>query len=713
MRPMHAFFRNPTRPTRRQKRQSVLPPKARPSAWFALLAIPWIAVACSPPPEPPPPPQFGWEAIEAHGAIRLARQQWAGFDTLPRQGLGPEHYERIAEQFAERHGLDAEWVVVAGFEDLLATVGEGTADVVVAPVTITEERASRLLFTEPLTHSREWVIGASVDGLFGIPAGRTYGESLARHYPEADVTLLPDTADPLDVRSRIEQGAIAASVMDEAAARRVVDSSPAVKLLRVLPETRHLAWALHPEATGLKERLDAFLAERHAIDDTREVRDWNAIKEAGYLRMVTVTGPTTYYLWRGERLGFEHELVELFAKAHGLELEVVVAPSSSHLADWLQGGRGDLISASWFATQDRAARGLAFSDPYLEVKQTFVTALDPVGSVGQLAGREVVVSGAASQAQTLQEMARTSGLQPRLVDRLTTAILGDVAQGIYDATLVDSHLAELAAQFDERLLLGLQLEPVEGLRWAVAADHGELKRELNAFLARERRGYDFNILHRKYFQNERRMRRQHEDRITGDDLSPYDDVVRTELREVAGGAIDWRLVVAQMYQESGFDPKSSSYAGARGLLQVLPRTAREVGADPARLHEPESGIRAGVRYLEWTWNRFPDLAPGPRLWFALAAYNAGAGHVREARRVARQLDLDANAWFDNVERGMLQLAEEPWASQSMHGYVRAAEPVRYVRQIRDRYRAYLDHFRVLDEARAGTEVPPRADAKPE
>ena len=670
-----------------------------------LLAAALIAVACSPPPEPPPAPQFGWEAIEARGTIRLARQQWAGFDTLPRQGLGPEHYERIAEQFAERHGLAAEWVVVAGFEALLASVGDGTADVVVAPVTITEARASHLLFTEPLTHSREWVIGTSVDGAFGIPAGRAYGESLAQHYPDAEVVLLPDTADPFDVRNGIEQGDIAASIMDEAAARRVVDSSEAVKLLRALPEVRHLAWALHPEAARVKQRLDEFLAERHAIDDTHEVRDWNAIKETGYLRMVTVTGPTTYYLWRGERLGFEQELVELFAKEHGLELEVVVAPNSSRLADWLLEGRGDLISASWFATEDRIDRGLVFSDPYLEVKQTFVTALDPIASMEQLAGREVVVSGAASQARTLQEMASPSGLQPRLVNRLTTAILGDVAQGVYDATLVDSHQAELAAQFDERLLLGLQLEPPEGLRWAVAADHLRFKQELDAFLARNRRGYDYNILYRKYFQNERRMRRQHEDRVTGDDLSPYDDVVRTEVQGVADGAIDWRLVVAQMYQESGFDPESSSYAGARGLLQVLPRTAREVGADPTRLHEPQSGIRAGVRYLEWTWNRFPDLAPGPRLWFALAAYNAGAGHVREARRVARQLNLDANAWFDNVERGMLQLAEEPWASQSMHGYVRAAEPVRYVRQIRDRYRAYVDHFRVLEEAEAEPEAP--------
>lgn len=665
----------------------------------ALAACALAAVAACTPDEPPPP-LVGYDAIAERGVIRLARQAWAGFDTLPRQGLRPEQYEQIAEQFAERHGLRTEWVVVPGFEDMLERVASGNADIVVAPVTITGQRRQRLLFSEPLTHSREWVIGTSDDGLFGIPAGRAYADTIAEHYPEAEVTVLPGDSDPLDVQNRIEEDVIQASIMDEAAAREVVATSATVRQLRVLPEVKHLAWAMHRDAAGLKTRIDAFLAERHAVDSARterEVRDWNAIRDAGYLRMVTVTGPTTYYLWRGELLGFEHELMELFARANGLDLEVVVAPGSSELADWLLEGRGDVVSASWFATREREARGLAFSAPYLEVHQTFVTARGPIFSEDHLTGREVVVSAASSQAETLLMMAELVDLRPRLVGHLTDAILSAVAEGTYDVTLVDSHRARLAALFDERLQLGLELEPPRGLAWAVPAGHEGLKRELDGFLGRERRGYDYNVLYNKYFRNERRMLRQQRYRITGDEISPYDEIVRREAEAVADGAIDWRLIVAQMYEESEFDPTRESYAGARGLMQVLPRTALEVGADPERLYEPEINIRAGVRYLEWTWNRFPDLAPGPRLWFALAAYNAGSGHVREARRVARQLGLDQGVWFDNVETAMLKLSEEPWASESMHGYLNAAHPVRYVREIRDRYRAYLDHFRVIDD----------------
>jgi membrane-bound lytic murein transglycosylase F len=149
------------------------------------------------------------------------------------------------------------------------------------------------------------------------------------------------------------------------------------------------------------------------------------------------------------------------------------------------------------------------------------------------------------------------------------------------------------------------------------------------------------------------------------------------------------MVVAQMYQESRFDPRAKSWAGARGLMQVLPRTARELGIRD--LEDPRSGITAGLLYLDWVWERFPSyLDPAERTWFTLAGYNAGHGHVRDARRLARQLGLDPNQWFDNVEIAMLKLSQAEYARQARHGFVRGREPVEYVRGIRERYRAYVD-----------------------
>ncbi len=144
-----------------------------------------------------------------------------------------------------------------------------------------------------------------------------------------------------------------------------------------------------------------------------------------------------------------------------------------------------------------------------------------------------------------------------------------------------------------------------------------------------------------------------------------------------------------MYQESRFDPRARSFAGAQGLMQVLPRTAEEFGLND--LDDPETAIHAGVRYLDWVRERFEDELPvRDRMWFALAAYNAGPGHVRDARRLAASMGLNPNRWFDNVERAMLLLSRREYANAAQHGYCRCNEPVQYVREIQTRYNAYVE-----------------------
>ena len=644
-----------------------------------------------------------WPTIRERGTIRLARRAWSDFETLPSQGLSTEQYHRLAERFAGRHGLAVEWIVVSNMDDLLGSVEEGRADIAVSNITVTEPRKQRIAFSLPLTRSREWVIGTTEQGSFGIAEHTAYVDTLGRHYPESPrVPVLAET-DPIGFQALIEADVIDATIMDEAAARVVVATSEHVQKLRELPEIKDHAWALRRDNPVLQRVLDGYLLERHTIDErAEEFRDWDAIVASGRIRMLTVNAPVTYYLWRGELLGFEYELVRSFAEAHDLELEVIVAAEISGLLDGLVAGRGDLIAAGLVPTDERADMGLRFTRPYLHIRELFVTAGEPITDLAGLAGRRIAVNPLTSYAATLRNLRAQAVFDLEFVDRSTSAILADIAAGGLDATLVDSHRGELETTFDDRLSLGLALEPEKGLAWAVHRDNEKLKRRLDAFIGERYRGYEFNVLRNKYFVNERRMAHQREHRITEDSLSPYDDIVRP-VADAAG--FDWRLIVAQMYQESGFDPNRISFAGAEGLLQVLPRTARDLGVDPARLKDPETGVAAGIAYLKWTRQRFPDLPVGEQILFALGAYNAGHGHIRDGRRLARQLGLDGSLWFDNVEQAMLKLAEPEYANASVYGYVRGSEVVRYVREIQDRYRLYVRHFRLLEEREASASEP--------
>jgi len=144
-----------------------------------------------------------------------------------------------------------------------------------------------------------------------------------------------------------------------------------------------------------------------------------------------------------------------------------------------------------------------------------------------------------------------------------------------------------------------------------------------------------------------------------------------------------------MFQESRFDPDSKSAAGAQGLMQVLPRTADELGYKD--LTQPKQSIAAGVKYLDWTRARFSDDLPvQEKLFFALAAYNAGFGHVRDAQKLATTMNLRSDKWFNHVEKAMLLLQQPKYYKKTRFGYCRGSEPVNYVREIQQRYLSYVD-----------------------
>jgi membrane-bound lytic murein transglycosylase F len=168
-------------------------------------------------------------------------------------------------------------------------------------------------------------------------------------------------------------------------------------------------------------------------------------------------------------------------------------------------------------------------------------------------------------------------------------------------------------------------------------------------------------------------------------ISQWDAVAKKYARKFE---LDWRLVLAQMYQESRFDPKAKSWVGAQGLMQVMPATAKELNVGD--VNEPEIGVHAGVKLMAKYAKLFdqPQIKEKDRLRFALAAYNCGPGHIYDAQRLAVDLKLDPNKWFKNVEQTMLLLSKPAYASKSRYGYCRCTEPVNYVSEIQTRYESY-------------------------
>lgn len=647
------------------------------------------------------------DELRQRGELRiLALRNPAGAKYLPRQGAAQNTERQLVENFAGKHGLRARMVYVERYSDLLPWLVEGKGDIIADNMTVTDKRKARIAFTLPVAYVREQIIARADDPLHSkdalanrsvtVHASDSFVaglESIRRSVPTLTINLVDESISTDSLIDGVAEGLYDLTVADSNLAASHLAVRDDVRVAVDISGLRSIALGVRKDSVQLLAALNAFLGAQHLVAEERPLLndDLPAIRERQVLRVLTRNNAATYFLWRGELLGFDYELANKFAEKQGLRIEVVVPPNREQLLPWLLEGRGDMIAASLTVTEQRQLEGIDFTRPYLKATEVMVTRRDDtLSSMEELAGRTVTVRPSSSYWETLEPLQSQYGftLQAAPETMETEALIAAVASGEYDLTVADNHILEIELTWREDIRAAFPLGELREQAWAIRSSNPRLLAAANAFLKQEYRGLFYNITYGKYFRNSKRIMSHvthRADSINAGDLSPYDGLTR-QYADLYG--FDWRLVVSQMYQESRFDPQAKSWVGAKGLMQVMPRTAREL--ELVNLDDPETGLHAGVKYLDWLMQRFePELPISDRTWFALASYNAGLGHVRDARILARQKGWDPDRWFDNVERAMLLLAQNSYAKKARHGYVRGQEPVNYVRQIRDRYKAYV------------------------
>ena len=162
-------------------------------------------------------------------------------------------------------------------------------------------------------------------------------------------------------------------------------------------------------------------------------------------------------------------------------------------------------------------------------------------------------------------------------------------------------------------------------------------------------------------------------------ISHYDDLFKKYAQEIGW---DWRMLASLAYTESNFDTTAVSWAGAKGLMQLMPATARAMGVPAGKEQNPEESIKAAVKYIAATdrsFNMIPDKQE--RLNFILASYNAGLGHIYDAMALAKKYGKNNLVWKDNVENFILLKSNEEYFTDPVckNGYFRGIETFNFVR----------------------------------
>lgn len=427
--------------------------------------------------------------------------------------------------------------------------------------------------------------------------------------------------------------------------------------------------------------------------------DFEAIKERGVIRMITRYSSVSYFLHHGLERGFEFEFFSEFAKEHNLRVEVVIPSPHEDPIDLLNRGAGDIIAQNYTITPQRA-RYIEFSEPYNLVNQLVVLPSRLSGLVSEidsLAGLTITVRRGSSYFHVLNDL-RARGLDitietvPENWD--TEALITAVANGEFEATVSDDNLFYASTIYINGVTAGPSLSNRDLVSWGMRRNAPLLKKEIDDFIGSHfrlhettgepRRSALLNILRQRYFEDERMVQRYRApvpETVYSGLLSPYDGLVQPISDELG---VDWKLVIAIMAQESRFDPEAVSWAGAVGLMQVIPRFSP---LDEEELFDEEANVREGIRILKSHLDHYAYLDSTNQIAMALATYNAGMGHVADARRIAIDRNRDPNHW-ENVEQGLLMLMNPQHYMHARHGFARGIETSNYVRDVMNRYRMY-------------------------
>lgn len=424
-----------------------------------------------------------------------------------------------------------------------------------------------------------------------------------------------------------------------------------------------------------------------------------AIKKEGRLVVLTRLAPTTYYLGTEGQTGFEYLATQALGAELGVEVEYRTYDSLLDLLDDLKAGKGHIAATGLLIDED-LKKGLPESKGYQSVSDIVVCRRDRPQrkSVKDLAGLKVWVSSGTSAAERL--IAKQDELPeppepdpagpeadetpPRVeiesVDQPVEVLFSAIAADNIDCTTAHSIELKVNNPYYPDLVEAFSLGGEDELTWLFAPGSEDLSDYVDSWFAKLKKSGGLAEMTRRFFGflppfdfvDVRAFNRAVE--MT---LPDYEKLMRDAARDTG---LPWQLIAAVAYQESHWDPEARSPTGVRGIMMLTELTAKQLGVED-RLNPAES-IQAGARYIAELRSRVPDdVAEPERLWFALAAYNMGYGHLLDARALAESLGYKKNRWTD-LRRAMSVMSDPRFANRLKYGPAKGGQALRFVQQVR-------------------------------
>jgi membrane-bound lytic murein transglycosylase F len=425
--------------------------------------------------------------------------------------------------------------------------------------------------------------------------------------------------------------------------------------------------------------------------------DYQEIKQRNRLVAVIEQNSTDYYIFNGEPLGFQFEMLKQLGQFLGLEVEIIVSKNLDDDFDALYEGEIDIIAKSQAPSEFRQDI-VSYSLPLYSTRHMLVQRKEAadnklvITDKENLSGKNIYVPLRSTYSETLGSLKREGypGINFfELPGYDSEHLVGLVASKELDYTVCNSEQARILARNYPTLDFSTVLSENNSVNWIFRKKSNELQKKVNDWLTYYRSSAQFAVKFHRYFENRNNNANinHHYVSVQAGKISRYDDIIKKYSALINW---DWRLLASLIYQESSFNPKVRSHAGAYGIMQLMPATRAYFGVDSTSSVEKQ--IEAGVKLIKLLDKQISPRIPDneERIKFILASYNIGWGHILDAVNIAEKVGKNSQKWDQNVDSCLLSKSKPEifQLAEVKHGYAKGKETYNFVKQILDRFEHY-------------------------
>ena len=443
--------------------------------------------------------------------------------------------------------------------------------------------------------------------------------------------------------------------------------------------------------------LFAFSSCNSKNNSLSTVKDLRQFFSKGEINVLTLSGSMSYFIYKGESKGYEYELFSSFAEYLDLRINIILVENETKLIEMLLQGVGDLIAYNIPVTNEGKEQVIYCGREVIN-EQVLIQRSNKgdtiLKDVTDLIGKDVWVIHDSKHYRRIKNLNDElgGGINIRIFERDTVTVedlIEMVSRGEISYTVSDDDMAKLNKTYFNNINISLLISHPQRSSWAVRKTNPGLATAVDAWFEENRNTPQYKKIIKHYFEISKVPGDEPLPIISSKQITIYDHFFKEYASQINW---DWRLLVSVSFQESRFYTDRVSWAGAAGLMGLMPKTAEKYGVSIDKLYEPEANIKAAAGFINRLNQVFESVVDEEeRIKFILAAYNSGPGHINDAQALAEKYGKNPSVWTDVHEYLKLKKLPEYYNDPvCKYGYFKGAESNNYVSDVIERWRYYQE-----------------------